>query len=47
MIPMVEDFSLHGEYVHQRNGEDRRKVRAHAFDLEPGHQFSSVAWQPS
>jgi len=45
-IPNLDDLTLYGQYVLERNDESTRKVRANAWYLEPGYTFSDAPWTP-
>lgn len=45
-IDAVPDFSLYGNYVYESNDSANEKVKANAWYIEPGYQFSEVPWTP-
>lgn len=45
-VPGLDDLTLYGQYVLERNDEATRKVRADAWYVEPGYTFSDTPWTP-
>ena len=40
------NLTLNAEFVHQRNANRDREVRANAWYVEPGYKFASLPWSP-
>lgn len=45
-LPFLSDFAMYGEGALQRNAASNRKVRAHAWHLEPEYTFAELPLKP-